>query len=78
MICVNESEEEDQSSLERESSVGWTSKYRLPIAIVSAIVAVISITGISSHGAYVLIGWIGIAAVVIWVFVFARLYRKGY
>jgi hypothetical protein len=57
----------------------WTSRYRLAIAIGSGVLALLCFWLLFNGGAAgKWIGGIGLAALVVWVFVFSTLYRRGY
>lgn len=57
----------------------WTTRYRIPIAVGSGFLALVCCWLLATDGATEKwIGGVGLVALVIWVFVFQRLYRRGY
>lgn len=57
----------------------WTTSYRIPIAIGSGLLTALCFwLLITGHTSAKWIGGAGLAVLIVWVFVFRTLYRRGY
>jgi hypothetical protein len=71
---VSELDESDNPTSET-----WTTRYRIPIAIGTGFLTLLCFWLLFTGGATrTWIGGVGLAALVVWVFVFQALYRRGY
>lgn len=69
----------DIDDVDDPTSQTWTTKYRMPLAIGTGLLTALCFWLLCTGGTTAKwIGGVGLAALVVWVFVFRTLYRRGY
>ncbi|GAA4671491.1 hypothetical protein [Frondihabitans cladoniiphilus] len=65
--------------LERSTPKSWTVRYRTPLSIASAVLAVVFASSLFAGVPFSLyVGAVGLGVVVVWTLVFNWLYRRGH